>query len=166
MSLLLAEWPLHRDFLVKKQISAVKTDKVYSYKLIFQYPQYLTTKHTTLLSVSHDTYWEFSGQHCQHHGLDTHTRSICFLLKLILLINSHTSRAVLCTFEKVSMDLWSCLPLHLWEWLWYLGLISRGCSLSWAWQHYLIVGSWPFPRLSMQIKKKKNKKPALLFTSL
>lgn len=84
----------------------------------------------------------------------THTRSICFLLKLILRINNYISRVVLCTFEKVSMDLQGCLPLHLWECFWYSGLISRRCSLSWAWQHYLIVGSWPFLRLSMQVKKK------------
>jgi len=58
MSLLLAGWPLCRDFLVKKKISAVKNDNVYSYKLILQYPQYLTTKHAVLLSLSREAHWE------------------------------------------------------------------------------------------------------------
>lgn len=55
ISLLLAGWPLHRDFLVKKKLSAVKTDKVYSYVLILQY---LATKHAVSLSLSGEVYWE------------------------------------------------------------------------------------------------------------
>lgn len=48
---------LHRDCLVKKP-PAIKTEKVYGYKSVLQYHQYLTTKHAVSLRLFCEMHWE------------------------------------------------------------------------------------------------------------
>lgn len=67
------------DFLVNK-LSAIKTDKVYGYKSVQQYHQYLTTKHAVSLTLFCEMYWDsftdsiVNSNFLALQALDTHKK--------------------------------------------------------------------------------------------